>query len=98
MKFEFVKDRMMMLDEEGKQMGFITFPALKKDLVNIERVWTALEYRGQGVAAQMMEALFVELERQDKRAVLTCPYAQKYMMKNPQWEHLLPKNIKFEKI
>ncbi len=95
---EFLKDRMIYRNEAGEEMGYIKFEPLKKELVNILSVYTDPKFRGQGVAAKMMKELFLDLECRNCKAVLTCSYAQKYMVENPQWSHLLPGNIKFSKI
>lgn len=97
MAFEFSKDRMTRRNEHGDLMGYITFPQVKKNLVNIDHVFTDPAFRGQGNAAVMMEVLLCHLEEQGKKALLTCPYAQSYVAEHPQWTKLLPNDIKFEK-
>ena len=93
----FEKERMTMLSDEGIPMGYITFPQVKKGLVNIDHVLTYPKFRGQGNAANMMEALLAHLDEQGKKVILTCTYAQTYVGKHPEWKHLLPDDIYFEK-
>lgn len=97
MDFHFEKERMSMRDEKGAEMGFIHFAQVNCQLVNIDHVFTSPDFRGQGVAGKMMEALLEYLTQQEKKAILTCPYAQRYVAERPQWNHILPTNIHFEK-
>ena len=97
MTIQFEKEKMTLLSEEGIPMGYITFPEIKKGLVNIDHVLTYPKFRGQGIAAKMMEALLQHLDEQDSKVVLTCPYAQNYVGEHPEWSHLLPTNNHFEK-
>ena len=43
----------------------------------------------------MMEALFSHLSKLGMKAALTCPFAQQYLEKNPQWKNILPGEIHF---
>lgn len=97
MEFRFTNGRMDCLTEDGKPMRHITFPFAAKDLVNIDHVFTEPDFRGQGLAGQMMDALMEHLSQNGKKVILTCPYSQKYMASHPQWEGLLPQDIHFEK-
>lgn len=97
MSFQFDKEKITRISDEGIPMGYITFPEIKKGLHNIDHVLTDPKFRGQGNAAIMMEALLAHLDQQNCKVVLTCPFAQSYVADNPQWSHLLPTNIHFEK-
>lgn len=97
MPFSFEKEKMTLISEEGIPMGYITFPEIKKGLVNIDHVLTYPKFRGQGVAAAMMEALLQHLAERECKVVLTCPYAQNYVGEHEEWSHLLPTDIYFEK-
>ncbi len=97
MPINFEKEKMTLLNEEGIPMGYITFPEIKKGLHNIDHVLTYPKFRGQGIAASMMEALLQHLDASDCKVVLTCPFAQRYVGEHSEWSHLLPTNIHFEK-
>lgn len=97
MNFQFEKERMTLCDENGKLMGFIHFEQVNCKLVNIDHVFTSPDFRGQGVAGKMMEALLEHLSKQEKKAALTCSYAQRYVAEHPQWSHILPTDIHFER-
>lgn len=89
--------RLTLQTDEGEEMGHIVLEPISKNLVNIVSVFTQPAFRGQGLAAKMLEELLQRLQQRDCRVVLTCSYAQDYFRKNPQWESLLPDHIRVEK-
>ena len=95
MTFTFEKERITAISSDGIPMGHITFPRIRSDLVNISQVTTYPRFRGQGVAESMMEAFLTHLAEGNRKAALTCPYAQNYVEQHPQWKHLLPGSIHF---
>ena len=95
MTFAFEKERLTAVSSDGIPMGYITFPQIRPDLVNINHVMTYPKFRGQGVAENMMNALLTHLTGLNQKAALTCPFAQQYVSKHPQWQHLLPGHIHF---
>ena len=97
MPINFEKEKMTFINEDGIPMGYITFPEIKKGLVNIDHVLTYPKFRGQGNADNMMDTLLHHLDEKGCKVVLTCSFAQKYVADHPEWEHLLPTNIHFEK-
>jgi predicted GNAT family acetyltransferase len=95
MTFSFQKERICATTPEGAAMGSIAFPRVRAGLVNISQTTILPEYRGLAVEDAMMEALLVHLEKQGLKAALTCPFAQQYLEKNPQWKKILPGQIHF---
>ena len=95
MTFSIQKERLTAHSLEGLPMGYITFPRVKAGLVNIDHVMTYPKFRGQGVAGAMMEQLLRHLTESGHKAALTCPFAQEYVRKNPQWSHILPGKLHF---
>lgn len=89
MNFIFTDGRMDCKSEEGLPMGYITFPQVSDTLVEIDRVFTAPAFRGQGLAGQMMQALLDYLDQQGKRVRLSCPYSRSYVEKHPEYRRLV---------
>ena len=85
--------RLTACSEFGNTVGYITFPQIRKGLVNIDRVQVAPEYRGRGVEAAMMDALLTHLRDQGMKAALTSPAVQRYAAQNPQWKQILPESM-----
>ncbi len=97
MTCQFDKERMTLFSETGESMGWIKHPQIKLGVINIEEVYTQPQFRGQGIAGQMMEALLDHLRETDGKAVLTCKFAQRFVAERPDYSDLLA-NVKFNKI
>ena len=95
MTFSFQKERITAINPDSIPMGYIGFPRIRAGLVNIDCISVSPEFRGQGVEEAMLEALFSHLSKLGLKAALTCPFAQQYLEKNPQWKSILPGEIHF---
>lgn len=95
MTFVFETECITALSAEGIPMGRITFPRINCNLVNISSVRTEPQFRNPEIADSMMEALLEHLAQQNRKAALTCAYAQDYLRRNPRWKHILPGNLHF---
>ena len=93
MTFQFEKERMTAVHSDGRPMGVIAFPRIRPGLVSINQITTYPAFRNQGVGDAMMEALLSHLDTQGQKAALTCPFAQTYVAKNPQWKRILPEKL-----
>ena len=93
MTIQFQNGRLTARCGSGNIMGYITFPQIRKGLVNIDRVQVAPEYRGRGVETAMMEALLIHLRQQGMKAALTSPAVQRYVAENPDWKQILPESM-----
>ena len=96
MTFAFQKERMTAVNDDGTPVGHITFPRIRPGLVNIDQLTMFPQFRSPELADQMMEALLTYLDSQNQKAALTCPQAQQYVGRHPEWKHLLPGCIHFE--
>ncbi len=95
MTFTIEKERITAVHADGVPMGYITFPRVRNNLVNINLVVTHPRFRGQGVAESMMEALLIHLDVRKQKAALTAPLAQQYLERHREWRHLLPGEMHF---
>ena len=95
MTFTIAKERLTAHSPEGILMGYIAFPQIRAGLVSIDQVATEPAFRHENVAEVMMETLLVHLDKQGKKAALTCPFAQAYIEKHSQWRRILPGEIHF---
>lgn len=85
--------RLTAVDCAGKTVGYVSFPQIRKGLVNIERVQIAPEYRGRGVEAVLMDALLSHLKQKGTKAALTSPMAQRYAAEHSEWKTVLPESM-----
>ena len=91
MKYE--AGRLTALSSSSMTMGYITFPQIRKGLVNVDRLQILPEYRGRGVEAMLMDALLAHLEQQDVKAALTSSKVQRYAAEHPEWKAVLPESM-----
>lgn len=89
MDFKHESNRIYLKDEEGMDIAEVTFPNVKEQVVNINHTFVDNSLRGQGVAGKLMEEVVKQLQEEDKKAVLTCPYAVKWFEKNKQYDNLI---------
>ncbi len=82
-QFLFEPDRTVLYDEDGRMMGRVTHPRIRAGVINIQQVYTEPQFRGQGVAARLMEGLLAHLRETGQKTVLTCSYAQSYVAGHP---------------
>ena len=54
------------LTVDGKGFAFITFTKRNPKYCVLRHIVTLEEYRGQGVASQLMEKIYVEMKKQDR--------------------------------
>ena len=93
MTIQFQPGRLTAISSSGRTMGYVTFPQIRKGLVNIDRVQIIPEYRGRGVDAALLDALLTYLQQQGVKAALTSPAAQRYAAENPLWKQVLPESM-----
>lgn len=89
MKFQQDKNWIYALDDDGNIIAEVTFPNIEDGVVNINHTYVDNSLRGQGVAGKLVEAACDCIEREDKKAVLTCPYAIKWFDEHPEKKNLV---------
>lgn len=80
MQLIFNHEKLTANSDDGKWMGEIACPFVdeQQKKVVVERVFVVPDYRGQGLAAKLMQA-FVDHARQENWQVgVMCPYAKKW--------------------
>lgn len=93
MTIAYQAERLTALDSDGKPLGYVTFPRIRKGLVNIDRVQVLPAYRGRKVEEALLDALLLHLLQQGTKAALTSPAAQRHAAANPLWKEILPDSI-----
>lgn len=93
MTIQYQPGRLTAVDSDGRTMGYVTFPQIRKGLVNIDRVQILPEYQSWGVETALLDALLNHLQQQGTKAALTSPAAQRYAADNPVWKQILPQSM-----
>lgn len=89
MEFTYNKNQIALYDADKRMVAEVTFPDVDEDTVNIDHTFVDDSLRGQGVAGKLMEAAAGYLQKQQKKAVLTCSYAVKWFEKHPEYADII---------
>ncbi|MDR0861891.1 MAG: N-acetyltransferase [Oscillospiraceae bacterium] len=86
---EFITERnRVVYVAEGKELAHVTFPG-DGEVVEIDHTFVDDSLRGQGIAGKLMERAAQSLRDTNRRAKLTCSYAQKWFGDRPEWSDVL---------
>lgn len=89
MQFQ-VDDHRIVASAPGQALvGEISFPAVSDDRVVVEHVFVHPDYRGQGIAAQLVQRFVNYAEQQRWTVKLMCPYAKAQFRQHPEYQKLL---------
>ncbi|WP_411677622.1 GNAT family N-acetyltransferase [Caproicibacter sp.] len=91
MELKHEPERIFFLDQAGKTVAEVTFPQIRKGVVDINHTFVDDSLRGQGIASRLMEEVVKTLREEGKQAVLTCSYAKKWFSDHKEYSDLQPK-------
>ena len=77
------------LKEANEVVSYATFPLVEKGVVDINRVFTSTNKRGQGLAKVLMDGLYEYLKENNFKVIATCPYAIAYFERYQEKRHIL---------
>lgn len=84
MDFEKGKSRFYKKDENGALIAEINYSLEDDGCICIDSTFVDDDYRGQGIAGQLVDAV-VEMAREENRKIdPQCPYAKSLFKKNPE--------------
>lgn len=75
--------------ENEMVLARVCFPACGDGVVDINHTFVDESLRGQGAASRMLECTAAYLRETNRKAVLSCSYAQKWFEKHPEYSDLL---------
>lgn len=78
-------------DNDNNIIAEVTFPNVKEGVVNINHTYVDDSLRGQGIAAKLVDAACNSIEKQNKKCIVTCPYAVKWFDEHPEKNDLIDK-------
>lgn len=91
MQWQEAANQITLRDDDGTLVGEITFPTVNESQhrVVVERTFVNPAYRGQGIAAQLVEHFVAYADQHHYQVKLMCPYAQDQFDRHPEYQHLL---------
>ncbi|GAA4653847.1 GNAT family N-acetyltransferase [Anaerocolumna aminovalerica] len=91
MEFKHESNRIYMDNEQGRTIAEVTFPEVKDGVVDINHTFVDESLRGQGIAGKLMKEAAEKLRKENKKVILTCPYAVGWFDKNKEYDDILEK-------
>lgn len=98
MLFTNAEEKITATTPQKKWAGEVVFPFVDRSArrVVVERVFVVPEFRGQGLAAQLMAHFVTYANQQHLTVKLMCPYAKQYFRQHPQVQSLLLPQDRFQ--
>ncbi len=91
MELKYDHNRIYVTDDEEKVIAEITYPEVEAGVVDIDHTYVDDSLRGQGVAGKLVTAAYDSIKKDNKKAVLTCPYAVKWFENHPDKNDIIKK-------
>ena len=85
------KNRFVLLNEEAKEIGEMTWSDAGPDIMIIDHTFVEPEYRGQKLAEKLVLNGVELARREGKKIIPLCPYAKKEFERKPEYQDVLRK-------
>ena len=85
------KNRFVLLNDEAKEIGEITWSDAGPDIMIIDHTFVEPEYRGQKLAEKLVLNGVELARREGKKIIPLCPYAKKEFERKPEYQDVLRK-------
>lgn len=94
MQLIFADEKLTANSERGQWIGDIACPMIDTKLkkVVVERVFVVPEYRGHGIATQLMQSLVDHAREEHWQLEIMCPYAKKWFQLHTEAQDVLFKS------
>ena len=92
MVYFYESERIYLKDEEDKIVGYVLFPKIEENVVEITKTFVSETLRGQGIANELMKRLVKYLEKNNLKCTPSCSYAVIWFDKNEEYKYLLKGN------
>ena len=85
------KNRFVLLNDEAKEIGEMTWSDEGPDIMIIDHTFVDPEYRGQKLAEKLVLNGVELARREGKKIIPLCPYAKKEFERKPEYQDVLRK-------
>lgn len=83
------KNRFVLLNDEAKEIGEMTWSDAGPDIMIIDHTFVEPEYRGQKLAEKLVLNGVELARREGKKIIPLCPYAKKEFERKPEYQDVL---------
>lgn len=87
--FKIEKNRILLVDEQEQMIGEVRFVMLPNNRVDINFVYVKPEYRGTGIASELMDYTYDHLKGNRKEITAGCPYAKRWIERYEKEEEMI---------
>lgn len=91
MEFKEETSQIVLVNEEGNQIGEITWETLADGTMAINHTGVNSDYRGQNLARKLLDAAVAKARNEHKKISPVCPYVQKQFEKDDTFEDVWAK-------
>ncbi|KRL28518.1 hypothetical protein FD27_GL000033 [Limosilactobacillus frumenti DSM 13145] len=90
-KYQVQNQRIVASTNDNPFVGELSFPKITgvAKRVVLERVFVHPDYRGQGIAAELVKRFVQLAEQQGLTVKLMCPFAKQQFKIHPEYQHVL---------
>ncbi len=89
MKMISQSDRIVALDEQGTEMGFIAWTILEDGVLQAHHTFVDPKFRGQGVAGHLLKEMVSYARKNNKKIFATCSYVVKMFSHGDEYKDVI---------
>lgn len=89
MEFVVEGNKLIAKDQFHPLIGELSFPAVTDHRVVVERVFIHPDFRGQGIANELVKHFVEYADEHDLTVKLMCPFAKAEFRRHPEYQKLL---------
>jgi len=89
MRIEERDEQFVAINDAGEEMGELTFKRINDNEIDAKSTRVDEDFRGQGVAGALLDALVEKAEAKNVKIYPTCSYVENKFNENPEkYEHV----------
>lgn len=89
------EDRKRFELQVGDITAFVDYIINKKGEIYLTHTEVPKEAEGRGLAKELLENVFEDIEKRELKLVPICPFVKVYLHRNPEWKRLLADFARF---
>lgn len=85
------KNRFALYNDQDVEIGEMTWSDAGSDMMIIDHTFVDENYRGQGLAEQLVKAGVDKARRENKKIIPLCPFAKREFQEKAEYDEVLKK-------